>query len=114
MSKDFTINYVEFGVKAVPEIKRFYGEAFGWRFQDWGNTYASFEGAGVDGGFNAEEPAAITHPLIILFAADLEAALARVEKAGGKTVKPIFSFPGGRRFHFTDPSGNELAIWSDH
>ena len=64
-------------------------------------------------GPRADDPSTITHPLVILFAADLEAALARVEKAGGKLLKPIFSFPGGRRLHFADPAGNELAIWSD-
>ena len=113
MRTDFTINYVEFGVKAIAETKRFYGEAFGWQFQDWGGDYASFEGAGVDGGFRADDHTTITHPLVILFASDLESALARVEKAGGRILKPIFSFPGGRRFHFADPAGNELAIWSD-
>jgi predicted enzyme related to lactoylglutathione lyase len=113
-TQGFTINYVEFGAKAIPKTKRFDAEAFGWQFQDWGSDYASYEGAGVDGGFRSDDPSTITHPLVILYAGDLEAALARVEKAGGKVLKPIFSFPGGRRFHFADSAGNELAIWSNH
>jgi len=111
--QELGINYIEFGVRSVADTKRFYGEAFGWTFQDWGNEYASFSGAGLDGGFQADNTAAIGRPLVILYSGDIEAAQRRVEKAGGKVVKPIFSFPGGRRFHFTDPAGNELAIWSD-
>ena len=113
MAGELQVNYIEFGVKAIPATKRFYGDAFGWKFQDWGDDYASFSEAGIDGGFRSDDTSTITHPLVILYSAKLEAAVARVEKAGGKIVKPIFSFPGGRRFHFTDPSGNELAVWSD-
>ena len=111
--KDLGIQYVELGVKDVPAAKRFYGEAFGWTFQDFGPTYASFGNAAVDGGFNGEAPDQVGRPLVILYAHDLEGSVKRVERAGGRIVKPIFSFPGGRRFHFTDPAGNELAIWSD-
>ncbi len=111
--RDLGIQYVEFAVGDVPAAKRFYGEAFGWTFQDYGPTYASFSNAAVDGGFNGETPEQVGRPLIILYAANLEDAQRRVERAGGHIVKPIFSFPGGRRFHFTDPAGNELAIWSD-
>ena len=107
------IQYIELGVGGIPETKKFYGDAFGWQFTDYGPTYASFGNAGIDGGFNAEEPGMIGRPLVILYSSKLEEAETRVAKAGGKIVKPIFSFPGGRRFHFTDPSGNELAIWSD-
>lgn len=107
------IHYVEFGVGNMPATKQFYGDAFGWAFTDYGPTYASFSNSAVDGGFDADNPALIGKPLVILYTAALETTMKRVEKAGGKIVKPIFSFPGGRRFHFADPSGNELAIWSD-
>ncbi|HVZ47534.1 MAG TPA: VOC family protein [Gemmatimonadaceae bacterium] len=111
--RDLGIQYIELGVRDVAAAKRFYGDAFGWTFTDYGPTYASFGNAAVDGGFNGEDQEMIGRPLVILYANDLEASLARVERAGGQVVKPIFSFPGGRRFHFTDPAGNELAIWSD-
>jgi len=110
---DYTINYIELHVHEVAGAKKFYGDAFGWTFQDWGPDYASFEKAGLDGGLTAGESSASGAPLVILYAAKLEEAQRRVEAAGGKIVKSIFSFPGGRRFHFTDPAGNELAIWSD-
>lgn len=111
--KDLGIQYIELGVKNVAAAKKFYGDAFGWTFQDFGPTYASFGNAAVDGGFNGEEPGMIGRPLVILYASDLEGSVKKVERAGGSIVKPIFSFPGGRRFHFADPAGNELAIWSD-
>ena len=88
-------------------------DAFGWRFVDYGPTYAAFDGAGLDGGLQGDAAAAPAKPLVILFARDLEAALAKVEAAGGTITAPIFSFPGGRRFHFRDPAGNELAVWSE-
>lgn len=107
------INYIELGVHDTAATKQFYGDAFGWTFQDYGPTYASFSNAALDGGFDADNTQAIGRPLVILYSAKLEDAQKRVEQAGGTIVKPIYSFPGGRRFHFTDPSGNELAIWSD-
>jgi predicted enzyme related to lactoylglutathione lyase len=110
---DLGIQYVEFGVNDIPAAKQFYGDAFGWSFQDWGPTYASFGNAALEGGFNGEDKEMIGRPLVILYAVDLEGMVTRVERAGGKIVKAIFAFPGGRRFHFTDPAGNELAIWSD-
>ena len=111
--QDYSINYIELHVGEVPANKKFYGDAFGWSFQDWGADYASFEGAGVAGGLTNGEVSASGAPLVILYASKLEEAQTRVTKAGGKIVKPIFSFPGGRRFHFTDPAGNELAIWGE-
>jgi predicted enzyme related to lactoylglutathione lyase len=110
---DYSIDYIELHVSAVPASKKFYGDAFGWSFQDWGPDYASFEHANVAGGITNGEVSASGAPLVILYASKLEEAQARVEKAGGRIVKPIFSFPGGRRFHFTDPAGNELAIWGE-
>jgi predicted enzyme related to lactoylglutathione lyase len=110
---DYSIDYIELHVGAVPASKKFYGDAFGWSFQDYGPDYAAFSHPNVDGGITNGPVSASGAPLVILYASKLEDAQARVEKAGGTIVKPIFSFPGGRRFHFTDPAGNELAIWSD-
>ena len=110
---DLGIDYIELHVSTVPGAKQFYSDAFGWDFQDWGPDYASFEHANVAGGLTSQDSSTSGAPLVILYASKLEEALARVEKAGGKIVKPIFSFPGGRRFHFSDPAGNELAIWGE-
>lgn len=110
---DYSINYIELHVSGVPAAKKFYGDAFDWEFQDYGPDYAAFSRAGVDGGLTSGESSTSGAPLVILYASKLEEAQARVEKAGGKIVKPIFSFPGGRRFHFKDPAGNELAIWGE-
>jgi predicted enzyme related to lactoylglutathione lyase len=110
MREDGAIDYVELPAAELAAAKGFYAAAFGWRFVDYGPGYASFEGAGVDGGLNGD--GALSAPLVILYAHDLEAMLARVEAAGGRVVQPIFSFPGGRRFHFTDPAGNVLGVWT--
>ncbi|CAN5411561.1 glyoxalase [soil metagenome] len=113
MHKDGKLDYLEFPAADVGTIKKFYGAAFGWTFQDYGPEYVAFS-EGLDGGFNADLGAdAITAPLPVLYATDLEALLARIEAAGGIVVRPIFAFPGGRRFHFRDPAGNELAAWSE-
>ena len=111
MHEDGKIDYVEFPVADLPAVKRFYGAAFGWTFQDWGPTYVSFEGAALDGGFHAEPEC--DKPLVILYAHDLEAMEAKVKAAGGVISREIQSFPGGRRFHFRDPAGNELGVWSE-
>jgi len=110
MKQDGKIDYVEMAGADIAETKRFYDEAFGWSFVDYGPEYAAYS-EGLDGGFFAA-PAAAAKPLVVLYAEDLEAMEAKVRAAGGEVVKPIFSFPGGRRFHFTDPAGNELAVWS--
>lgn len=110
MSKTGEISYVEFPAQDVAAVKRFYTEAFGWRFTDWGPTYVDFQGAGLGGGFQADPAEAPAKPLVIVHAEDLEAMEAKVRAAGGVITRPIFSFPGGRRFHFRDPSGNELAV----
>jgi len=112
MREDGKIDYVEMPGQDLPATKAFYSQAFGWRFVDYGPTYCAMEGAGLDGGFDAD-PDRVTAPLVVLFATDLEAMLERVTSAGGQIVRPIFSFPGGRRFHFRDPSGNELAVYSE-
>ena len=90
--------------------KSFYSRAFGWSFTDYGPTYAAFS-EGLDGGLQADAGEAPAKPLPVLYSEDLEATLEAVETAGGKVVRPIFAFPGGRLFHFTDPAGNELAVW---
>jgi predicted enzyme related to lactoylglutathione lyase len=113
MRADGKIDYVEFPGRDFAEIRRFYGQAFGWSFQDYGPGYTAFEGEGLDGGFaTVEEPGSPKIPLVILYAEDLEAMEAKVRAAGGVVTRAIFSFPGGRRFHFRDPSGNELGVWT--
>ena len=96
----------------LDSVKAFYSAAFSWSFTDYGPTYSAFD-EGLDGGFQAEAGEAPAKPLPVLYSENLDDTLAAVESAGGKIVKPIFSFPGGRRFHFTDPAGNELAVWGE-
>ncbi len=105
------IDYVELPATDLEATKHFYAAAFGWTFQDWGSAYAGFSGAGLDGGFTTESPAGDGGLLVVLFSDDLEASRAGVAAAGGVIVRDIFSFPGGRRFHFADPNGNVLAVW---
>jgi uncharacterized protein len=108
------IDYIELTAPDLKAMKRFYGEVFGWSFQDWGDEYASFSDGRVEGGLRQGKPAAGSGaPLIILYASNLEETEARVRSAGAQITTEIFSFPGGRRFHFADPAGNELAVWSD-
>jgi predicted enzyme related to lactoylglutathione lyase len=118
--KDQRIDYVEFSVGDIARSRDFYGKAFGWSFKDYGPSYCEFSDGRLTGGFalggkgNPGGPVRSGGgPLVILFASDLGETQSRIEKAGGKIVKPIFSFPGGRRFHFADPDGYELAVWSD-
>ena len=110
--KDRCINYIEFNVVDIVRAKAFYGEAFGWTFTDYGETYCEFSDGQMKGGFDATGPIARGGPLVVLYAEDLDDTESRIKAAGGRIVKPIFSFPGGRRFHFTDPEGYELAVWS--
>jgi len=107
------INYIEFKAKNLADIKAFYTQCFGWKFVDWGDTYTAFEDSGVLGGFELTEADIVNGALVILYHDDLESIRQKVIDCGGKIALDIFSFPGGRRFHFTDPAGNELAIWSD-
>jgi predicted enzyme related to lactoylglutathione lyase len=115
MSAHETINYVEYPARDLAGTKRFFQQVFGWAFEDYGPDYAAFSGQGLDGGFFKSGLAARTDrgsALVVFRSENLEDTLARVVAAGGEVVKPIFSFPGGRRFHFTEPSGNEFAVWS--
>jgi len=110
------INYVELPAKDLLATKAFFQSVFGWSFVDYGPEYTAFSDQGLDGGFFQSDLASSPQKgaaLIIFYSNQLEATLAKVEKAGGSIVKPIFSFPGGRRFHFTEPSGNEFAVWSE-
>ena len=113
------MDYIEFPAPDIEATKRFYHQVFGWDFQDWGPTYVSFHDGRLAGGFNAEAKPAGTAgdgtrgTLVVIYAASLEDVYAKVKAAGGKIVRETFEFPGGRRFHFSDPNGNELAVWSE-
>ena len=109
--KNNRVDYVEFAAEDLGAFKEFYGAAFGWRFQDWGPGYVSFEGAGIDGGVRGGETPVNGTTIVILYADDLEATEKAVVKAGG-VIGARHDFPGGRRFHFTDPCGNALAVWT--
>ncbi|MDH3627011.1 MAG: VOC family protein [Acidobacteriota bacterium] len=109
------INYLEFPVTDMDGSKRFFSQVFGWEFVDYGPDYASFKNAGLNGGFVRSTLSAHSttgSALTVFYSHSLEATQAKIEEAGGKLIKPIYAFPGGRRFHFTDPSGNEFAVWS--
>ena len=110
-ASDRRIDYVELVVRDIARAKAFYRAAFGWNFTDYGPDYAGFNDGRLDGGFMTGDPKP-GGPLVITYAVDLADAQRRVEAAGGTIVKPAFAFPGGRRFHFTDPDGYELAVWS--
>lgn len=106
------IDYVELPSATAHELTRaFYAMAFDWQFSDFGPDYSATTTGDVDLGLQGEPSGALTAPLPVVRVDDLEAALERVLKAGGTLAKPIFAFPGGRRFHFIDPSGSELAVW---
>ena len=110
------INYVEFPSRNLEVTKTFFASAFGWLFTDFGPEYSAFTGEGLDGGFFKSEQVASSEAggaLIVFYSQDLEQTLGKIEAAGGSVIKPIFSFPGGWRFHFGDPNGNEYAVWSD-
>ena len=112
-SNDRRIDYIEFPATDVAGTKAFYEQAFGWKFTDYGPDYTSFEDGRLAGGFSKDGKVARAGALVVLYARDLAAMEKRVRSAGGTITKDAFSFPGGRRFHFTDPSGNELAVWSE-
>ncbi len=110
------INYVEFPAKDLDVVKAFFKAAFTWKFTDFGPDYTAFSDEGLDGGFFKSDLISSTatgSALIVFYSNKLEETLSKIENANGEIVKPIFSFPGGRRFHFTDPNGNEYAVWSD-
>lgn len=113
MNAHHKISYVEFSAPDLEAVKKFYQEAFGWSFTDYGPDYAAFTDGNLDGGFERGVARSTDGPLVILYSSALEETLEAVTRAGGTVTKPVFDFPGGRRFHFRDPAGNELAVWSD-
>ncbi len=116
VNKHEKINYVEFPARDIEAAKTFFTTVFGWSFVDFGPEYSSFLNAGIDGGFyksNLSSSSVKGGALIVFFSEDLENTQSKIGKAGGKIIKPIFSFPVGRRFHFSDPNGNEYAVWSN-
>ena len=115
MNKHEKINYLEFPAKDIGATKAFFSTVFGWTFTDYGPDYIAFDNAGMDGGFFKSDLTASTDKgslLMVFYSDDLEQTLSKIEAAGGAVIKPIFDFPGGRRFHFGDPNGNEFAVWS--
>ncbi len=116
MKKHETLNYIEYPAKDLEATRRFFQAAFGWTFVDYGPDYIAFDNQGLDGGFFRSElssSASKGAALAIFYSENLEATQVKVKNAGGNIVQAIFAFPGGRRFHFTEPSGNEFAVWSD-
>lgn len=111
--QDRRVDYIEFGATDVGRTREFYEKVFGWRFQDYGPDYTSFQDGRLSGGFTKDAPVRSANPLVVIYAVQLEPIEAKIRQAGGKIVRKTYAFPGGRRFHFTDPSGNELAVWTD-
>lgn len=116
MNEHEKINYVEFPAKDIEVAKAFFTTVFGWSFVDYGPEYTAFSDVGIDGGFFKSDLSVSTEngsALIVFYSKDLDETQTKIESAGGTIIKAIFSFPGGRRFHFADPNGNEYAVWSD-
>ena len=105
------INYVEFKAHDLEVIKRFYTKVFGWQFTDYGEHYIAFEASGISGGFEKTEQPITNGALVVIYNDNLNVAKAKILELGGTLSVAIFSFPGGRRFQFLDPSGNELSVW---
>jgi len=117
MPTDQKIDYLELPAVDLDATKSFYSKAFGWTFKDYGEEYCEFTDNKLRGGFYISEQTSSTEngsALVVIYAEDLEKTLKTVIASGGAIVRPIFSFPGGRRFHFSDPNGNELAVWSNN
>lgn len=116
MPTDQKVDYIELPAADLDSAQSFYEKAFNWSFTDFGPEYRAFTDGKIDGGFYRSELHSTTQNgavLVVLYAADLEKIKDKIINSGGAIVKDIFSFPGGRRFHFADPNGNELAVWSD-
>ncbi|MBR9875222.1 MAG: VOC family protein [Vibrionaceae bacterium] len=110
------LNYVEFGSTDLSATKQFFEQVFGWTFVDYGPDYTAFSDQGLDGGFFKSESVSNTEngaALLVFYSSDIQATLSKVEQHGGHILRPIFKFPGGCRFHFAEPSGNEFAVWSE-
>lgn len=116
MEQTGKINYLEMPARDLAKTKAFFSAVFGWEFVDYGPDYVAIGNAGLDGGFFKSDKIATTDngsALVVLYSSELETTLTKVTAAGGQIVQDIFEFPGGRRFHFTDPNGNEYAVWSE-
>ena len=116
MNEHEKINYVELPACDIPATKEFFSKAFGWEFEDFGPEYTAFSNQGLDGGFFKSEQKSLStngSALVVFYSEDIEATQHMIEGAAGRIVRSIFRFPGGRRFHFIEPSGNEFAVWSD-
>ena len=115
MRTENRIDYVEIPVTDLPKARAFLEGMFGWEFQEWGDEYMSFNDGRLDGGLRkADEPAPASGVLLVYYSDDLQRDVARVQELGGTISQEIFSFPGGRRFHFIDPVGTEFAIWTEN
>jgi hypothetical protein len=113
MSHPNAIDYIEFTTTDLSGSKAFFQQVFGWEFKDFGPEYASFKDASIRGGFAQGAQAANGGPLVVLYAPDLDPVAAKVKAAGGTISVETFEFPGGKRFHFTEPGGNTMAVWSE-
>ncbi|MGF1765282.1 VOC family protein [Aliivibrio kagoshimensis] len=116
MNEHGKLNYVEFGAKDLAATKAFFSAAFDWSFVDYGPDYAAFSNQGLDGGFFKDDRCSLTSTggaLLIFYSKDIVATEEKVVASGGTVVRSIFDFPGGCRFHFVEPSGNEFAVWSE-
>jgi predicted enzyme related to lactoylglutathione lyase len=114
MAKHNQIDLIEFPVKSAEQLKQsrdFFSEVFGWKYNDWGGGYSDTSESGTNSGVNADGGSSM--PLTVIYSNNLEETKELVIKNGGKIIADTYSFPGGRRFHFTEPSGNELAVWSE-
>ncbi len=117
MSQAVKINYLEMPAKDMVATKAFFTAVFNWQFTDYGPDYCAFsKAAGMEGGFylSAQNAKVENGSVLVVFhSEDLAETQAKVERAGGKISQQVFTFPGGRRFHFLDPNGNEFAVWSE-
>jgi len=107
------INYIELFARDLTVIKKFYHSCFGWDFTDYGEKYTSFSNSGINGGFELADDIKIGGTLLVIHHSNLDLVQNKIKENGGKIVVDTFSFPGGQRFQFTDPSGNELAVWTE-
>lgn len=115
MSEHEKIDYVELPASDLAAVKQFFTTAFGWQFEDFGDGYTAFSNEGVDGGFyksSMKSSADAGAALVVFYSDKLEETQTKITNAGGSILREIFSFPGGQRFHFADPCGNEYAVWT--
>ena len=113
MTPENQIDYIELPSSDIEKTKIFYHSVFAWKFTDYGPDYTSYHDGRVGGGFTKETAVSGTGALLVIYSSDLAAVRQKIKAAGGRIIKEVYSFPGGRRFHFADPNGNELAVWSE-